>query len=52
MIHDVSLVAVQAHPSEVVTVDDPLPPANGTCCMLVGEIVNAHDVALCVTVNV
>ena len=52
MIHDVSLVAVQAHPSEVVTVDDPLAPANGTCCMLVGEMVNAHDVAFCVTVNV
>ena len=52
MIHDVSLVAVQAHPSEVVTVDDPLAPANGTCCMLVGEMLNAHDAAFCVTVNV
>ena len=52
MIHDVLLVAVHAHPSEVVTVDDPLAPANGTCCMLVGEMVNAHDVAFCVTLNV
>ena len=52
VIHDVSLVAVQAHPLEVVTVDDPLAPANGTCCMLVGEMLNAHDAAFCVTVNV
>ena len=44
MIHDVLLVAVQAHPSEVVTVDDPLAPANGAC-MLEGEMVNAHDAA-------
>jgi hypothetical protein len=52
VIHDVLLVAVLAHPSAVVTVDDPLAPANGTCCMLVGEIENVHDPAFCVTVNV
>ena len=52
MIHDVLLVAVQAHPLEVVTVDDPLAPANGASCMLVGAMVNVHDEAFCVTVNV
>ena len=30
---------------------DPL-AANGTCCMLVGEMLNAHDAAFCVGWNV
>jgi hypothetical protein len=45
------LTEVQLHPAVVVTVVDPLPPAAGTD-WLDGEIVNAHPLALCVTVNV
>jgi hypothetical protein len=51
VIHDVLVAAVHAHPSEVVTVADPLAPANGAC-IVVGETVNAHDAAFWVTVNV
>ena len=51
MIHDALLAAVHAHPLEVVTVADPLAPANGGC-MVVGDTVNEQDAAFCVTVNV
>ena len=51
VIHDALLAAVHAHPLEVVTVADPLAPANGGC-MVVGDTVNEQDAAFCVTVNV
>jgi hypothetical protein len=51
VIHEVLVDAVQAQPSEVVTVADPLAPANGAC-IVVGDTVNAHEAAFCVTVNV
>ena len=49
--HDAPLVAVQAHPADVVTITVPLPPP-AESDWLAGEIVNEHGAAACVTVNV
>lgn len=49
--HVAALVAVQLHPADVVTVTVPLPPLAGSD-WLVGEMLNVHVVAACVSVNV
>ena len=46
-----SLVAVHAHPIDVFTANDPLPPA-AAMDWDAGESVYAHDAPACVTVNV
>jgi len=49
--HEALLVAVQLHPAPAVTATVPMPPEAGRD-WLVGEIVNEHGAAACVTVNV